>query len=60
MQAGSYKYYSSQLIFSDDYLANVQIKSAQIKSVLDYSVEIQALQPHQKISIGGSGEQKHF
>ena len=57
MQAGSYKYYSSQLIFSDDYLANVQIKSAQIKSVLDYSVEIQALQPNQKISIGGSGEQ---
>ena len=57
MQAGSYKYYSSQLIFSDDYLANVQIKSAQIKSVLDYSVEIQALQPLQKISIGGSGEQ---
>ena len=57
MQAGSYKYYSSQLIFSDDYLANVQIKSAQIKSVLDYSVEIQALKPHQKISIGGSGEQ---
>ena len=60
MQAGSYKYYSSQLIFSDDYLANVQIKSAQIKSVLDYSVEIRALQSHQKISIGGSGEQKHF
>ena len=57
MQAGSYKYYSSQLLFSDDYLANVQIKSAQIKSVLDYSVEIRALQSHQKISIGGSGEQ---
>ena len=56
MQAGSYKYYNSQVIFSDEYLANVQIKRAEIKSVLDYSVDIGALNSHQKISIGSSGD----
>ena len=59
-QAGSYNYVNSQIVFTDDYLVDIQLKHVQMKSILDYTVNFQELKPDQRFDIFESGTNRCF